>query len=300
MIAVVTNYYNPANKRRKRRNFQVFLAHMNKSPLFIVEAAFGNMPFMLPSDDKTLQVRCRDVIWQQYTLVNLAIKSLPDCYDKVVWVDADILFEQPNWWEHMSDMLDEYKIVQSYEEVIFLDPDGKEQTSKSSVTKIAYENSLLPHNTAISSCLDLDKKYASGFSWGVRREFIEKFRIYDYWITGSCDTALAIAIYGDFKNSFIPDRLNPKMKQHFMDWAIQVFEYVDGDISYLDGRIRHLWHGERNYKKRWQCIRDLDPYTDIKINTEGVLQWCSDKPSMHRCCKQTCETYDNEFLRMYL
>lgn len=295
MIAAVTNYYNPSERLVKRTNYERFRGGLSRDvPLYVIEAAFGDDPFTL-TDDPFMRVRCRDVIWQQYRLVNLVIRALPDKYDKVIWIDSDILFDDPAWVGKMSDMLDSYKIVQSYSEVHLLHQDGKIDLTKMSVTKRAMLNAVKPNYTSLASCLDMAAEFATGFSWGVRREVIERFGVYDYWITGSSDNAFVLGIWGDWTNPFIRTRLNEPMKRHYMEWALPFHEYVGGSVSYFDSSIRHLWHGQRNYRKRWMCLKDFDPYTDIGTAKNGVFEWTSDKSEMHQKCRSMCLHYDIEF-----
>lgn len=292
MLAVVTNYYNPDGRASKQQNYERFLEGMRGLPLYVIEAAFGGEPFRLAPADNVIQVRCPHLMWQQYTLVNRVIRQLPDRFDKAVWVDADILMED-GWHARMDEMLGQYKVVQSYKTVDLSKGNGGWDV-RESVTHVAMVNAKKPTATIMSGNLDLSSKFASGFSWGVQRDVIEKHGVYDYWITGSCDTAFVIGIWGDWKNAFLK-RLNPRMLEHYMGWAVPFNEYVGGSVSYLDAHIRHLWHGHRNYRKRWRCLGDLDPYVDLRVNGDGVLEWCSDKPEMHECCRKMCLDYEIDF-----
>jgi hypothetical protein len=295
MIAAVTNYYNPARRKVKWDNFVRFRDGLRGIPLYVVEAAFGDEPFTLPPGPEVLQVRCRDVIWQQYRLVNLGIRQLPDRFDKAVWIDADILFPDPDWHHAMSDMLDAHAVVQSYSRATLLTRDGKPGEVKKGVARKALDNAKNPLVTTLASSLNMAAAYPTGFSWGVRRELVERHGIYDYWITGSSDNAFVLGVWGDWTNQFIADRLNPAMAAHFMAWAEPFHAAVGGRVGCLDGDIRHLWHGERNYKKRWRCLRDFDPATDIGVSATGAFEWRSDKPCLHECCKSMCLNYDIEF-----
>lgn len=282
-LAVVTNYYNPSNNQIKENNFRQFLDEI-KVPVYIIEVAFGNDSFRLPTSDQVIQIRCEDIIWQQYTLVNLAINRLPDRYDKAMWIDADILIETDDWFDRIDFLLDTHKMVQSYSNIIMTNDDGSVQDVKSSVVKRAEE----------WGGLDMSKRFSQGFSWGVQREVIAKHRIYDYWITGACDSAFCIAIWGKFDDSYM-ERVNPVMRQHYMEWAVPFHKYIDENVTYADVTMRHLWHGQRNYRKRWFSLDELNPYEDIRLNEHGVLEWCSNKPLLHKRCKRVCLYYDMEY-----
>lgn len=290
MICAITNYYNPAKKYIKELNFVKFKANIT-IPLYIVEASFDGK-FFSQKDDCCFHVNCKDLLWQQYRLINLIIKKLPEKYDKIVWIDADIIFKE-NKWEEIDFLLNKYKIIQSYEIVELLDKNNCILETKIGVAKEAIKNSQKSTATTLSGNLDLSKSFASGFSWALQREVVEKFGIYDRWITGSDDIAFVIGIWGDWKNPFF-NRMNDNMKNHYFSWAKPFHEYINGSVYYLETTIQHLWHGHRNYKKRWNCLKDYDPAVDV-IEKNGVLEWNSNKPHLHKCCEKMCLNYDNEF-----
>lgn len=291
MIAVVTNFYNPSKKDIKIKNYYKFKENLG-TQVYTIEASFKDDPFFLPKDKYTIQVRCKDIIWQQYTLINLITKQLPDKYDKVVWVDADIIFDDDNWLKTIDQMLDDYKIVQNYSKASLLYLDGTVLEEKTSVVANAIEAYKSPKISSFSSSLDMSAKYATGFSWGVRRDVIEKYGIYEHWITGSCDNAFVLGIWGDWENDFIKIRLNKKMKDHFFEWALPFNEYINKSVGYREGSIKHLWHGMRNYKKRWNCLKNFDPYVDLGHSEEGVLEWKSNNACVQECCRKMCLNYD--------
>lgn len=288
MLAVVTNYYNPSESSVKYENFKTFRNGMKGLPLFIVEATFGNQNFSI---EDALHVKCQSVLWQQYRLVNHVIESLPNEYDKVVWVDADILFDDPDWYRKMDEALDHHNIIQSFSDITLLNKDTTPGEQRRSVAKVALDNAV--NCNSLAECLDLSKKFASGFTWGLQRDIVEKHGIYNYWITGSDDIAFVIAIWGDWDNPFM-NRMNPKMQRHYFEWAKPFHDYVNGNVGCLDGHIRHLWHGDRNYRKRWRCLREFDPYKDVVVK-DGALEWCTDKPQMHKCCHNMCVGYEREY-----
>lgn len=294
MLAVVSNYYNPSNNQLKINNFKKFKEGVKNFPLFVAEAAFEDHSFTL---NDAIHVRCNSILWQQYRLINHVIKNLPDQYDKAVWVDADIIFNDPDWYDKMNQYLDKYKMVQSFSEVELLDKKMNTQIRKNSVAKVALENSKLPHNVKSSSYLDLSSINATGFSWGIQREVIENYGLYNHWITGSDDIAFIIAIWGDWNNSFF-NRMNNKTKEHYFDWAIPFNDHIKLNVGCLDGSICHLWHGQRNYKKRWKCLNNYNPYEDVVVSESGSLEWCTDKPDLHQCCRNMCLYYDSEFKLM--
>ena len=57
-------------------------------------------------------------------------------------------------------------------------------------------------------------------------------------------------------------------------------------MSYIPGRLFHLWHCElrnRRYGQRHRAreLLDFDPGADIAIDRGGCWRWNSDKPDLH-------------------
>jgi len=57
-------------------------------------------------------------------------------------------------------------------------------------------------------------------------------------------------------------------------------------MSYVPGRVFHLWHGDlrnRRYGERYRVpeFLDFDPGADIAIDESGCWRWSSDKPALH-------------------
>jgi hypothetical protein len=80
--------------------------------------------------------------------------------------------------------------------------------------------------------------------------------------------------------------LNSIRAAHYRRWAEPFFDSVRGRVSYIPGRLFHLWHGElrnRRYGQRHRAreLLDFDPGADIAIDRGGCWRWNSDKPDLH-------------------
>lgn len=87
------------------------------------------------------------------------------------------------------------------------------------------------------------------------------------------------------------DRLSCAGQAHLKAWANRFFESVAGSVSYVDGNLFHLWHGykrDRLYHGRLQVLleNDFDPENDLAESDGGPLVWASDKPGLHRWCRE--------------
>lgn len=126
-LAVVTSYFNPCGYRSLRRNYQRFAQDMQdqRAALFTIELAHRDQAFLLQPSATVVQVRANDVMWQKERLLNVLIQRLPDHFDQVAWVDADVRFENPNWRADASAALDDTPIVQLFAKAALLDREGE-------------------------------------------------------------------------------------------------------------------------------------------------------------------------------
>jgi len=67
------------------------------------------------------------------------------------------------------------------------------------------------------------------------------------------------------------------------------------NVSYTPGIVLHIWHGDRadrDYTHRYQILllNNYDPVHDVRVNADGVLEWSTEKPKLHR---QVNEYFNN-------
>ena len=115
MIALITCFFNPANSKKLKSNYIEFRKHLNH-PIVTVELAFKEQPFFI-DDSIRLRGSNNNILWQKERLLNIALESLPKTVDKVAWLDADIIFENPNWLQEAEKALDDKPVIQLFEEV---------------------------------------------------------------------------------------------------------------------------------------------------------------------------------------
>lgn len=95
MLAVVTAYFNPCNYSSHRSKYGRFRRHLAPVDLFTAELSFdGN--FVI-EDSIRFSGTASNVMWQKERLLNLVVERLPDKYDKIAWIDADLMFCNDDW-----------------------------------------------------------------------------------------------------------------------------------------------------------------------------------------------------------
>ena len=280
---LVTTYYNPAGYRTKRTNYERFAAPIRAAgiPLVIVECAFGREPFELPAGPDIIQVRGRDVMWVKERLINLAISRLPSHVTKVAWLDADILFTNPDWAVQTSALLDHWPIVQPHDRVGRM-ARGKLTFSGRTRRSFACQLQRRPESARLGGVAHGQP----GIAWAARRDIIAKHGLYDAAIIDGGDELFAHAAGGGLNNRcargitcahmcqrprLLEKGLNRLLRipwpgwladwylartheppvaatdeiffAHYLRWAQPFAAEVQGQIGWASGMALHLWHG---------------------------------------------------------
>lgn len=283
----VTAYFNPDRYRTKRRNYDAFRARLDgRVPLLTVEAAFGGDDFELPASDAVVRVRGRDVMWQKERLLNVALDRLPASCTKVAWLDADVLFENPDWAAEAARRLDRCPVLQLFDRAVRL-PRGAtaDDGTGEAYPGFAAVAARDPHRLLAG---DFAAHGHTGFAWAARREALAGRGLYDACIAGSGDHMMAHAFAGDWTSPCVARILGGanRHRDHFAAWCKDVYQKVRADVGFVPGSVLHLWHGEVRDRRYVDRNRELagfgfDPRRDIRVGAGGCWEWASDKPALH-------------------
>lgn len=281
---VVTTYYNPAGYRTKRANYERFAAPLHAAgiPLVTAECAFGSEPFELPAGPQVIQVRGLHVMWMKERLINLAVSQLPSHVTKVAWLDADILFTNPNWARQSSTLLERWPLVQPHEAVGRM-ARGQLSFTGASRRSFACQAQRRPESARLGGAAHGQP----GIAWAARRDLIEKHGLYDAAIIDGGDELFAHAAGGGLNSRCVrgiacaylhrrPRLLEKGLNRllripwprwlagwylahtqappvaapdeplfaHYLRWAHPLAAEVRGQIGCAPGMALHLWHGD--------------------------------------------------------
>jgi hypothetical protein len=288
----ITSYFNPAGYRQRLLNYLRFRSRL-RAPLVTVELAADGAFELAPSDaDLVVQVSDGDVMWQKERLLNVAMSRLPPECTAVAWFDCDVVLERHDWVQATEHALRQFPLVQLYRERFNLGrdvdvddlPDPAPYAMGQSFVYRLTEGMPV---SVVSRIGNVGTWNASlGLAWAGRRDLVARHGLYDAGIMGGGDRALAGAAFGEMRAIAEPWHADEVRVQHFRRWAEPFFHEVRARVTYLEGRLFHLWHGERadrGYLTRYRDFRPFgfDPDIDIRHSSEGAWRWNSDKPAMH-------------------
>lgn len=288
----ITSYFNPARYRQRVLNYRVFRSRL-RAPLIAVELAIDGQ-FDLDQSDADIVVRISDgdVMWQKERLLNIAIERLPNDCHAVAWFDCDVVLERPDWVEATERLLERVSLVQLFRDRFNLgrgiDSDGLDDPSPYAMGQsLAFR---LHEGVPVSMVGEIGNvrrwKASLGLAWAARRDLMATHGLYDAGILGGGDRALAGAALGQMRAIAEPWHASEERIEHYHRWAEPVYRDVRGNLSWLDGRLFHLWHGDREHRGYLTRYRDLrpfafDPDADLRLSPEGAWRWNTNKPAMH-------------------
>jgi|GEM_PF-397385 len=294
----ITTHFNPAGYANKKQNYDRFLQGMRRQglPVLTVEQVSVDAGPELSSDDPSypvVHVEDGDVLWQKERLLNVALDHLPNVCDKVVWLDADVLFSNDSWVHQTAERLEHVVVVQPFSRCVRLLPD--EDHVDIDALPLGNGDHEVLHSIAYGmwakgpDVLDGYLRHGhSGYAWAARRSLLQAHGLYDANILGNADLNIAHAFLAG-PDVIHSDRLSAKANAHLQRWARGVFDEVNGSVGFTEGTVFHLWHGskeDRRYHERLTVLQehDYDPDVDLRVGPSGAYVWASSKPGLHAWC----------------
>jgi hypothetical protein len=303
----MTTFYNPSGYDNKKKNYDIFRDTSKKQglKLLCVELAFGDKKFELTKNDADIlvQLRTNTVLWHKERLLNTGLASLPKDCDKIVWLDADIMFTNNDWLKKTEKLLEKYKVVQPYSFAVRLKkgqikipshdlPFGNGEGEK--IHGIGYGI----HNYGKKSIKRYLEHGHTGFVWAARRDVLDECGFYDRFILGSGDALIAQSFYGNM-DWHMKKRCSKALSDDISEYMEKVHNVVGGSVYYTNGNVCHIWHGKhknRQHNHRIEMLKKFkfDPKKDIVVGDNGCWVWATDKPNLHKWVKQYFWTRNEE------
>lgn len=266
-LAVITTYFNPCGYRNIERNYFEFRERLGV-PVLTMELSFDGR-FVI-EDAVRIRGDARNLLWQKERLLNLAIESLPDRYDRVAWLDADLLFSNRTWYRDTLEALERHEIVQLFGKARWLAADGRAVATWPSFAERRQSGSR--------------ERGHPGFAWAARREQLAE-GLLETDLSGNGDLVMAHCWAGQWRHDYF-GKLNSRLMAHFLQWGTRRFLAMRGPMGYVAGALSHLYHGKlsrRGYHLRLKRLVELgfDPARDLEFDGNGLWRWTDDaKPEL--------------------
>ena len=259
MLGVITTYCNYSGNPWMYRNYCEFRQQMSDIPFFTVELSFT-------SNFKTnavlkLEAGDEHYLCQKSRLLNLLVERLPVEIDSLAWVDSNIFFLNPDWYQQAEHALGEHSVVQLLSGAHWL---NKERAIEQKILSGGYwPRYPRPH---------------CGHAWAMRRESWEKIDgLFDLDIMGGSDVWMAHAFYDEKSGKFL-EQAPRTILESFAKYSEKCNQVIQGRVGKIRGDILHMFQGDLRERLFWtghQLMKHCRycPLTDVITDTKGLIQW---------------------------
>jgi hypothetical protein len=296
-------YFNPFGSVRRLSNFRSFRGRLGARLVAVELSLDGRFDLAERDADRLLRIQGGAALWQKERLLNLALGALPDDCAYVAWLDADIVFADRDWKERVCGALRRDPLVQVFDRLVEAGP-------AEDMDELLASGNGRPSRRALTAGLrqgqfdlevfgriggSLETGYTPGHGWAARRSLLDRFGLYDAFVLGTGDKAIAAAAYGRFDPLVASIGLHPAHAKHYRAWAEPFSRAVDGRVGFCRNTIAHLWHGDlvrRRYRTRYLDFRGygFDPARDLRLTESGAWGWSSPKTEMHAYVRRYLES----------
>ncbi len=302
----ITTYFDPLASGNRLKTYHEFRRNLSV-PLVTVELSFRDTFDLEPDDaDIMIQLRGGAVLWQKERLLNIALNALPRHCDTVAWLDCDLVFTRDDWADAAGRLLDNFALVQPFHKFHYLgelDParlPDRQSPNDYDAFAARYVQGTVPEECFVALGSSRHHHYMSGAAWVARRQTLDTHGYYDTGVIGSGDSLLVSAACSRHRDKAAALHMSERQRAHYGAWASRFYEDVRGRISFVEGDLLHLWHGDlagRRYKERYEGFQrfDFDPERDLALAPNGVWRWNSDKPELHDFVKRHFELLDQSY-----
>jgi hypothetical protein len=271
--AVLIAFFNPAGFKRILRNalYVIECLKNNKIPYFVIECVFNGAQPQIPNP--TMVVHSNSYMFYKELLTNKLETAVPQEFTKLVCLDADIIFDSPDWLDQVSAKLDVDDIIQPFNQACWLTPNNTKIRSKKPSYAVGLVNRRLDD-------LRMIHMFHPGFAWAFKRETFRKIGgFFTKGIMGNGDTMFAFNFFKDgIPEFFINDLQIRFILDTWPDYHAK-FKEVNPSVGFLNNKAFHLFHGvrqNRQYRTRYKSITHLITGTwdnEISLNNDGLFEF---------------------------
>ena len=310
---VISCFFNPQNSPYRLKAFNQFYESIENTNHFILECVIGNAKPQLPKSQFIKRVYTENLLWHKEALLNKIIaEHLPAKYKYIFWVDADVIFQNPNWIVEGVEELKAHNIIQPFEYCIHLEKNQTEpsfnvEEHKKRVYDESYSNRRLWRSfsanfkTARLNATQLENYNIHGhvgFAWGARREILQNMPLYDRALIGGADHIIAHAAAGQIPHSCIAKSFTDNLDE-VLTWSKKFYKLVQGKISFVEGDLYHIWHGDIDKRQYLKRIQDFTAKTKQIVHRDEnglYVTHSGDDEYMKKYFKHREVASDNDYL----
>ena len=178
-MAVCLSYFNAGNFKKPLFNLLTVIEDLKRAniPYFVIELLYPGQTSSVPNPYIT--VYGDSYMFHKENLWNILANKIPRSYNKLLFLDADIRFSKPNWYNEARDLLETNNIIQPMSACYW----PKRNLFKKSVALGIKNNEPI-----------FVTNHHFGFSVGMTREFFDQHNFFDKALIGGGDTCFWLSL----------------------------------------------------------------------------------------------------------
>lgn len=274
-ICIVMCFFNPLGYSNPQKNIITVCKELDKTniPYYIIELVYQNQKSFLTNSFKT--VSGKSAFFSKENLWNIVEKSIPDKYTKIIFMDCDVLFTDPNWVDKVSDKLNIYKIIHA-SEFMYRDITSNNIYESISLNEINIKHSIVK---ALKTNNEFDFNiYHPGYNICIDRNTLHKIGGFFEIAYGTAGDTLFWMCLLNFKRPyccglFCAPRFK-KIKEAYIEYKNNFNKICNSnDIDYIENNhLLHMYHGSLNNRAYGQQDRFIRGPLELYKNEDGVIE----------------------------
>lgn len=255
-LAIGLVYFNSSNSKRILMNYLYTVEKFKTAglPYFTLEVYKDNYDI---ADAFHIKTDC--ILFQKERLCHILERKIPDKYTKLLFTDCDVVFDNTNWYNDLSDKLERFNIVHPFSEVCQLDITFKEARY------------LMATITLLKNKKGFEEGYQPGLAWAYQRDWFKKYGVFEYSVLGGGDlTSVAAWLnFFTYENEKIPHPIKLAYKNYY-----EQIQSAPPSVGNIKGRAYSLWHGsqkKRQHQSRYDILKSVNDIRDlVSVNNDGI------------------------------
>ena len=263
-LAVGLVYFNCIKSKRILMNYLYVVEKLKMAniPYYTIEM-YENVPEIYDA----VHVKTEFILFQKERLCHILEKHIPKSYSKLVFIDSDLIFQNANWYNELSDKLDKFNVVQPFNKCVWLDITYR-HVVKERIPMVFYKRlGMINNDGGIGG-------YHPGFAWGFQRDWYRKVGFFQYGILGDGDT-LSATVFLNYVNYTPRSYIQPALEMYK-----KAVSKEPPSMCFINGSVYHLWHGDnknRQYVTRRGIFNSVKDIRDIiTVDKNGLFKLKTD------------------------
>lgn len=276
-LCVALCYFNPVGYKNLRENLDIVISSLENSkiPFYLIELIYPNQSPSIPKTTKTVKAKttvfCKENLW------NILEYYIPEKYSKIIFLDADIKFTNPDWFNLSSQKLDACNIIQP------MDITYRDLLDKYSALSIINTDQC---QYSVAHAIETEQQARSpehnpGFSVGINRQTFHNIgKFFEYGFGGNGDFLFWMAVcnfYSHLAGKFLEARRD--IAEKFYKYKADIYKTNISVGTVFDNMAVHLFHGSiknRKYSDLSRYITGSKLRDNFYYNEDGVLEMLND------------------------